>query len=1431
MVRLVFYFVLVVGMSVWHVAVSHAQEAEEKSRLITFVEEQLSSQNRQIRLNGIQGTLSSNVSLNSITIADDEGVWLTITEPQLIWNRSALLRGRLEIESLTAESIVMPRGPLPDESAPSPEAGGFSIPELPVSVVLEKLDVPIARFGQTVFGLETEISLDGAIVLSDGSLDTNLDIVRLDGPGGSLALDVAYDGSAENIDLDVQLREPENGIIANLLNIEGKPPVALAIKGSAPVEVLRVDLALDVDQQRILDGDLRLDGTPDGLRIGADLGGPLSTILSADYAKLMGSTSQLSLDAIRTDLGQIDVSRLTLNSGVIALTADAQILADGFMSALNLDAQIADPQGQFIELPGEDSATSFGNAAINVSYDAELQNRFVQSFKLSDLSAGDITIGSIKLETNGTIANFDDPAARTLTFSTTGALEQIDAADPALAQALGDQIKIAGGGAWSSGAALTISAFDIDGETYAVRTNGDLQAMTFDGQVGLQASSLTSFASLASRDLAGSLGLVATGQIGLISRSFDLEFSGTGNGLQTGTATLDKLLFGSSRLSGGIKRGDDGLSFNRFRVTNNQVDILLDGRYASDLADLEASVDLRELADISDAGSGGVSANASINGQALPYDLALNLAMPSGTLSGKAVENLDITFEGKAGPDLVSGTLLGGGTIDAQPVGVAGQIERNEIELVIDDLTAKIGSADLSVNLVRNNQTALMDGNVAIVATDISAIAALALQNAAGALSADIDLTNRDGKQAASVTAEARDLSLDNNRIGSANISAKIDALLSSPKVDAEIEAINLQLGAIAVRQFDGTIATDGQVTDFDAVALMAQENARVQTKGTLTQSANEQLIALETLDLRSNVGSANLVAPTSISIRDGNTTINNAKVNVAGGTIDVDGSVAADVDLRIALSRLPLSIANAFSAGLDLGGTVEGTIAVFGSTSAPRANFNISGTSVTASQLLQAQISPLNVQSSGSFNGAARSVSIDLLNIANAQDIQLSGSGTIPLGGSGLNFSADGTAPLSIGARFLASRGASLSGQARFNVTAQGALRSPQLGGLLSISGGSLSDPLSNLRLTDIGLIAGLSGNQIAIQQFGAQLSGGGSVTGSGTVGISGDLPANLTMTLKNAGYSDGQTFATTVNGQLALGGSLLRDPVLSGQINVGETEITVPESFASGASLLDVTHNQPDASTQETLQRLRQVTPLPTPSARPSVLQLDLTIIAPNRIFVRGRGLDAEMGGRLLLRGPTTNITPSGRFELRRGRLALLGQRFDIDEGAVTLAGTLDPVLYFVVQTQSGDVTSFITITGRASDIQVSFTSDPELPEDEVLAQIVFGKSLSDLSPTQIARLASAAVELTGGSSPGLVNGLRQGLGLDDLDVVEDSDGNAAVQAGKYINDNVYLGIQTGQETEATINLDVTDSLTARGSVDSEGVTSLGIFFERDY
>ncbi len=212
-------------------------EAEEKSSLITYVEEQLSTPTMQISLNGLEGSLSSNISLASITIADEDGVWLTIEKPQLVWNRSALLRGRVEIEQLTAERIDFPRPPKPDDSLPDAEAKPFSLPELPVSIRVDELKIGRMVIGEPVFGLAAEASLEGSVSFVDATLDLDLAVDRLDA-GGALAIQATFGGDPAELTVAVSLQEPEDGIIANLLNLEGKPPVSLVVNGEGPVDDL-----------------------------------------------------------------------------------------------------------------------------------------------------------------------------------------------------------------------------------------------------------------------------------------------------------------------------------------------------------------------------------------------------------------------------------------------------------------------------------------------------------------------------------------------------------------------------------------------------------------------------------------------------------------------------------------------------------------------------------------------------------------------------------------------------------------------------------------------------------------------------------------------------------------------------------------------------------------------------------------------------------------------------------------------------------------------------------------------------------------------------------------------------------------------------------------------------------------------------------------
>ena len=239
----------------------------------------------------------------------------------------------------------------------------------------------------------------------------------------------------------------------------------------------------------------------------------------------------------------------------------------------------------------------------------------------------------------------------------------------------------------------------------------------------------------------------------------------------------------------------------------------------------------------------------------------------------------------------------------------------------------------------------------------------------------------------------------------------------------------------------------------------------------------------------------------------------------------------------------------------------------------------------------------------------------------------------------------------------------------------------------------------------------------------------------------------------------------------------------------------------------------------------------PPSTPPANPP--RLDLQINAPNQIFIRGRGVDAEMGGALRVTGTTRNVIPIGQLELIRGRVDLLGKRFDLAEGLVELQGSLVPVIRLVAETSQNGITTRVIIDGEARDPEITFESSPELPEEEVLSQLLFGRGLDNISPLQAAQLANAIAVLAGRGGEGIVGNLRNQFGLDDLDLQTDAEGNVQVRAGKYLSENLYTDVAVGNNGKSTINLnlDVTESLTARGSVDSEGQSTLGIYFERDY
>ncbi len=1399
--------------------------------LLAFVEDQLSAPNRQIRIQGIDGVLSSNARIGSITVADSEGVWLRISDAEIVWSRSALIFSqRLQIDRLAAARIEVLRRPLPDDSLPAPETSSFRLPELPVAVNLDALDVPFVAFGPDVFGLQSELSVTGRIRLEDGSLDTALDITRLDGPGGRFALTAAYANATEQLDLDLRLSEPENGVIANLLGIEGRPPVDLAVQGSGPLSGLDVELALDAAGARVLTGTTALRRQSEGLGYDARFSGPIARLVPTRFRDFFGDDTTLTANGLVRDAGGVALDALRLQSAALSLAANGETGADGFLRRLRLDAQLDDGSDGRIVLPVPGGDTTVERAALTLSFGEAANGEWSGLLAIDRLATAGFAAEQAKLTLGGLAANLDRAEARSVTFAVDGALTGIVATRADWNEALGNEIALDIDGAWKAGGPIGLDHAVVTGNGLSASLSGDIDGLVFTGDIAVEAASIAPFSGLAGRPLQGALDLKATGTVEPASGGFDLVIDSVARNLAIGVEAADRLLAGRSAITGRVARGENGLTTDALRIGNDRIELTANGGVASAGADFTYALTLADLGLLTPQAAGLLEAQGSAKGADGLIALTTLARVPSGSLAGKRLSDAQLAFEGTLDNGALDGTLGGEALLDGVRAQLSAGIGIRDGMRRLSDLDFTAGGARATGGLTQGAD-GLLDGALKVDAADISTVAALFLVQGRGAVEADIGLSHARGTQVANVKGNARDLRIDGNHIARAEIEAAIADLFGVPAIDGRLQAQGVTAGGIALAALDATARTDGDATRFTADARL-DNGAAARAAGSLAPEGTGYRLSLNEASFGQGPLVARLAAPASMKVAGDTVAIDTLALDVGGGRLTARGTIAQTVDLAVTMARLPLSIANLVRPDLDLGGTLDGEARVTGPRANPGARFTLSGEAITAAALRQAGQSRLSLTASG--EGSMDRLSLTA-SATTPEGLRASANGTVPLKGGSMAIDFNGSAPLALANRFLAERGAQLSGIVEASGSVTGPLARPAIRAMFSTNGAEAIDPESNLHLRDINVMGVIDGDTVTLRSANARLSAGGSVSASGTVSLDAQagMPADLRIDLNQARYADGDMVVATASGALTLSGPILRDPLLAGKIDVERAEITVPETLGGNAAAIDVIHTNAPPAVRATLARARADDGTPTPSARPSVVRLDVNVSAPARIFIRGRGLDAEVGGSVRLTGPATDIQPIGGFKLIRGRLSILAQRITFDEGTVTLVGDLDPYVDFVARSAGNDITVFITVRGRISDLEIGFSSQPELPEDEVLARLIFNRSLSELSALQIAQLAAAAAELAGGANTSLLGSLRGATGLDDLDVVTDSEGNAAVRAGRYIQDNIYLGVEAGAQgtTRGTINLDITEDLKARGAMGSDGDSSLGIFYERDY
>jgi len=240
------------------------------------------------------------------------------------------------------------------------------------------------------------------------------------------------------------------------------------------------------------------------------------------------------------------------------------------------------------------------------------------------------------------------------------------------------------------------------------------------------------------------------------------------------------------------------------------------------------------------------------------------------------------------------------------------------------------------------------------------------------------------------------------------------------------------------------------------------------------------------------------------------------------------------------------------------------------------------------------------------------------------------------------------------------------------------------------------------------------------------------------------------------------------------------------------------------------------------------------------PSNWKLDIRIRADNQIFVSGMGLEAEWATDMRVSGTAGDPRVVGRLSVVRGTYSFAGRRFDLDEqGEIRFDGgqLTNPELDLSADTSVDGVTARIVIGGRAMAPQVSFTSTPTLPQDEVLSRLLFGESVTSLSPTQAIQLAAALNSLRG-SGGGLnpLGKLRSASGIDRLRVLgadKTAGRGTALAAGQYISNDIYVEVITDARgfTATQLEISLSKTLSLLSQTSSFGGSNASIRYSKDY
>lgn len=399
-----------------------------------------------------------------------------------------------------------------------------------------------------------------------------------------------------------------------------------------------------------------------------------------------------------------------------------------------------------------------------------------------------------------------------------------------------------------------------------------------------------------------------------------------------------------------------------------------------------------------------------------------------------------------------------------------------------------------------------------------------------------------------------------------------------------------------------------------------------------------------------------------------------------------------------------------------------------------------------------------------------------------------------------------------------------SLTGQVDVRATLGGTLNDPRINGRLDLQQGTFRDNATGLRLAGVTLNSRFDDTTALIETFTANDGAGGTVTGDGRIGLRQGSGSSFELALRRFRIIDNDIAEARASGPLTVVRGEDGNITLAGRIDIDDARIEANPPGSNGIVRMDVIEiNRPGGDVPENEQN----------RSRGPQIGMDIAIRSPGGdVLVVGRGLNVEMTVNARVTGTINRPILTGNARVVRGDYDFAGKRFVFDDtGSVSLSTNPEQIRLNLSATRDDPaLTATIRVTGTAARPEIALTSTPALPQDEILSQVLFGRSASQLSAFEAAQLAAGVAALAGGGGFDVIGNLRQLAGLDRLSFGGEAS-SLTVAGGRYITDDIYLEVIGGGENGAAVNVEwqVRRNLTVSSKFGGQGDASLSIRWRR--